>query len=86
MEKKFNKRYFFGFFLLSIFVGEYGYLKVRIGLFVLLIEGNMSYLDSLFKWENKMIKDIFYYCFFLVMGEMRVDVSVRKSGRVLGEI
>lgn len=86
VEKKLNKRHLFGSSPPSIFVGEYGYPKVRIGPLVPPIEGNTSHLDSPLKWENKTIKDILYYRSLLVMGETRADVSVRKSGRVLGEI
>lgn len=86
VEQKLNKRHIFGSSPPSIFVGEYGYPKVRIGPLVPPIEGNTSHLDSPLKWENKTIKDILYYRSLLVMGETRADVSVRKSGRVLGEI
>ncbi|BAD85256.1 hypothetical protein, conserved, containing DUF650 and DUF651 domains [Thermococcus kodakarensis KOD1] len=86
VEKKLNKRHLFGSSPPSIFVGEHGYPKVRIGPLVPPIEGNTSHLDSPLKWENKTIKDILYYRSLLVMGETRADVSVRKSGRVLGEI
>lgn len=84
--EKLNKRHLFGSSPPSIFVGEHGYPKVRIGPLVPPIEGNTSHLDSPLKWENKTIKDILYYRSLLVMGETRADVSVRKSGRVLGEI
>ncbi|MDI3474911.1 MAG: repair protein NreA [Thermococcaceae archaeon] len=86
VEQKLNKRHIFGSSPPSIFVGEYGYPKVRIGPLVPPIEGNTIHLDSPLKWENKTIKDILYYRSLLVMGETRADVSVRKSGRVLGEI
>ncbi|AMQ19446.1 Nre family DNA repair protein [Thermococcus peptonophilus] len=85
-EEKLNKRHIFGSSPPGIFVGEYGYPKVRIGPLVPPVEGNTSHLDSPLKWENKTIKDILYYRSLLVMGETKTDVSVRKSGRVLGEI
>ncbi|MBP1912214.1 Nre family DNA repair protein [Thermococcus stetteri] len=85
-EERLNKRHIFGSSPPSIFVGEHGYPKVRIGPLVPPIEGNTSYLDSPLKWEDKTIRDILYYRSLLVMGETRADVSVRKSGRILDEI
>ncbi|WP_297535138.1 Nre family DNA repair protein [Thermococcus sp.] len=86
VEQKLNKRHLFGSSPPSIFVGEYGYPKVRIGPLVPPIEGNTSYLDSPLKWENKTIRDILYYRSLLVMGETKADVNVRKSGRILSEV
>lgn len=86
VEQKLNKRHLFGSSPPSIFVGEYGYPKVRIGPLVPPIEGNTSHLDSPMKWENKTIKDILYYRSLLVMGETKADIHVRKSGRILGEV
>ncbi|NJF26067.1 Nre family DNA repair protein [Thermococcus sp. Bubb.Bath] len=85
-EEKVNKRHIFGSSPPSIFVGEYGYPKVRIGPLVPPIEGKTEYLDSPLKWDDKTIKDILYYRSLLVMGETRADVSVRKSERILGEV
>ncbi|USH00797.1 Nre family DNA repair protein [Thermococcus argininiproducens] len=86
IEEKINRRDIFGSSPPSIFVGEYGYPKVRIGPLVPPIEGNTSHLDSPLKWENKTIKDILYYRSLLVMGEMKSNVNVRKSGRLLSEV
>ena len=86
VEQRLNKRHLFGSSPPSIFVGEHGYPKVRIGPLVPPIEGNTSYLDSPLKWENKTIRDILYYRSLLVMGETRADVNVRKSGRILSEV
>ncbi len=86
IEKRINRRDIFGSSPPSIFVGEYGYPKVRIGPLVPPIEGNTSHLDSPLKWENKRIKDILYYRSLLVMGEMKADVNVRKSERILSEV
>ena len=86
VEQRLNKRHLFGSSPPSIFVGEHGYPKVRIGPLVPPIEGNTSYLDSPIKWENKTIRDILYYRSLLVMGETRADVNVRKSGRILSEV
>lgn len=86
VEKRLNKRVIFGSSPPSIFVGEYGYPKVRIGPLVPPLEGNTSHLDSPLKWEDKTIRDILYYRSLLVMGETRADVSVRKSGRILSEV
>ncbi|WP_456368086.1 Nre family DNA repair protein [Thermococcus sp.] len=86
VEQKLNRKHLFGSSPPSVFVGEHGYPKVRIGPLVPPIEGNTSYLDSPLKWEDKTIKDILYYRSLLVMGETRTDVNVRKSGRILGEI
>ncbi|KUH33737.1 hypothetical protein APY94_04705 [Thermococcus celericrescens] len=86
VEQRLNKRHLFGSSPPSIFVGEYGYPKVRIGPLVPPIEGNTSHLDSPMKWEDKTIKDILYYRSLLVMGETKADVHVRRSGRILGEV
>jgi len=86
VETKLNKRHLFGSSPPSVFVGEYGYPKVRIGPLVPPIEGNTSHLDSPLKWEDKSIRDILYYRSLLVMGETKADVHVRKSGRILGEV
>ncbi|RLF77692.1 hypothetical protein DRN39_03395 [Thermococci archaeon] len=86
LEPKINKREIFGSSPPSLFVGEFGYPKVRIGPLVPPLEGNTSNLDSPLKWENRSIRDILYYRSLLVMGETKADVNVRKSGRILGEI
>ncbi len=86
MEGKLNKRHLFGSSPPSVFVGEYGYPKVRIGPLVPPIEGETGYLDNPLKWEDKTIRDILYYRSLLVMGEIKTDVMVRKSGRVLDEV
>jgi hypothetical protein len=86
VEQRLNKRHLFGSSPPSIFVGEYGYPKVRIGPLVPPIEGNTSHLDSPMKWEDKTIRDILYYRSLLVMGETKADVHVRRSGRILGEV
>ncbi|NJD99078.1 hypothetical protein E3E26_04665 [Thermococcus sp. LS1] len=86
VEEKLNKRHLFGSSPPSIFVGEYGYPKVRIGPLVPPIEGDTSHLDSPMKWEDKTIRDILYYRSLLVMGETKADVHVRRSGRILGEV
>jgi hypothetical protein len=86
VEKKVNKRHIFGSSPPSIFVGEYGYPKVRIGPLVPPIEGNTKYLDNPLKWEDKTIKDILYYRSLLVLGESRADVLVRRNPRILDEV
>ncbi|ANF22986.1 Nre family DNA repair protein [Thermococcus piezophilus] len=86
VEERLNKRHLFGSSPPSIFVGEYGYPKVRIGPLVPPIEGNTSHLDNPLKWENNTIKDILYYRSLLVMGETTADIHVRRSGRILGEV
>jgi len=86
VEQKINRREIFGSSPPSIFVGEYGYPKVRIGPLVPPIEGDTSHLDNPLKWENKTIRDVLYYRSLLVMGEMKAEVNVRKSGRILEEI
>ncbi len=78
VEKKLNKRHLFGSSPPSIFVGEHGYPKVRIGPLVPPIEGNTSHLDSPLKWENKTIKDILYYRSLLVMGGKRGQTSASE--------
>lgn len=86
LEPKLNRREIFGSSPPSLFVGEFGYPRVRIGPLVPPIEGNTSNLDSPLKWENASIRDVLYYRSLLVMGETKADVDVRKSGRILGEI
>lgn len=86
VERIVNRREIFGSSPPSIFVGEFGYPKVRIGPLVPPIEGNTSYLDSPLKWENKTINDILKYRSLLVMGETKADVKVSKSQRILSEI
>ncbi|ASJ10107.1 hypothetical protein A3L12_01750 [Thermococcus sp. P6] len=86
VEEKINRREIFGSSPPGVFVGEYGYPKVRIGPLVPPVEGNTSHLDSPLKWENKTIKDILYYRSLLVMGEMKADVDLRRSGRILSEV
>ncbi|AHF79729.1 Nre family DNA repair protein [Thermococcus paralvinellae] len=86
VERIINRREIFGSSPPSIFVGEFGYPKVRIGPLVPPIEGNTSYLDNPLKWENKTINDILKYRSLLVMGETKADVKVSKSQRILSEI
>lgn len=81
-----NKREIFGSSPPSIFVGEFGYPKVRIGPLVPPIEGDTSHLDNPLKWEKARIGDILKYRSLLVMGETKADINVRKSPRILGEI
>ncbi|HIP88840.1 MAG TPA: hypothetical protein EYH24_02525, partial [Thermococcus paralvinellae] len=85
VERVVNRRKIFGSSPPSIFVGEFGYPKVRIGPLVPPVEGNTSYLDSPLKWENKTINDILRYRSLLVMGETKADVRL-KSQRILSEI
>ncbi|AIF69493.1 hypothetical protein PAP_05450 [Palaeococcus pacificus DY20341] len=86
VEKRINKREIFGSSPPAIFVGEFGYPKVRIGPLVPPIEGNTSYLDSPLKWENASIRDVLRYRSLLVMGETKANVDVKRSGRILSEI
>ncbi|MFA4640930.1 Nre family DNA repair protein [Pyrococcus kukulkanii] len=81
-----NREDIFGSSPPSIFVGEYGYPKVRLGPLVPPIEGETSYLDSPNSWENVTIRDVLRYRSLLVMGQVKVDVDVRKSERLIGSI
>ncbi|MFA4663130.1 Nre family DNA repair protein [Pyrococcus kukulkanii] len=81
-----NREDIFGSSPPSIFVGEYGYPKVRLGPLVPPIEGETSYLDSPNSWENVTIRDVLRYRSLLVMGQVKVDVDVRKSGRLIESI
>ncbi len=81
-----NRRHLFGASPPSIFVGEYGYPRVRIGPLVPPIEGNTKMLDDPLNWGNREIEDILYYRSLLVMGEIKADVNVRKGSRILNEI
>ncbi|ASJ16117.1 hypothetical protein A3L04_03000 [Thermococcus chitonophagus] len=81
-----NREDIFGSSPPSIFVGEYGYPKVRLGPLVPPIEGETSYLDNPSSWENVTIRDVLRYRSLLVMGQVRVDVDVRKSGRMIESI
>ena len=85
VERIVNRREIFGSSPPSIFVGEFGYPKVRIGPLVPPVEGDTSYLDNPLKWENKTINDILRYRSLLVMGETKADVRL-KSQRILSEI
>ena len=85
-EVRIDKRHLFGASPPSVFVGEYGYPRVRIGPLVPPIEGDTRVLDDPLSWRNKSINDILYYRSLLVMGEVRANVDVRKSSRVLSEV
>ncbi|NPA47791.1 MAG: hypothetical protein GXO14_03990 [Thermococci archaeon] len=86
VENRINKRHLFGASPPSVFVGEYGYPKVRVGPLVPPVEGDTSMFDDPMRWEDRSIEDILHYRSLLVMGEMKADVNVRKSSRVLGEV
>ncbi|MFA4646211.1 Nre family DNA repair protein [Pyrococcus kukulkanii] len=81
-----NREDIFGSSPPSIFVGEYGYPKVRLGPLVPPIEGETSHLDNPNSWENVTIGDVLRYRSLLVMGQVKADVDVRKSGRLIESI
>ncbi|RLF92240.1 hypothetical protein DRN82_00230 [Thermococci archaeon] len=81
-----NREDIFGSSPPSIFVGEYGYPKVRLGPLVPPIEGETSHLDNPNSWENVTIGDVLKYRSLLVMGQVKADVDVRKSGRLIESI
>jgi len=85
-EQRLKRRHIFGSSPPSVFVGEHGYPKVRIGPLVPPIEGNTSHLDNPLEWGDKTIRDVLYYRSLLVMGEVRTDVDVRKGGRIIDEV
>ncbi|CAB49349.1 Nre family DNA repair protein [Pyrococcus abyssi] len=70
----------------SVFVGEYGYPRVRLGPLVPPIEGDTKYLDDPMRWENVKLEDILRYRSLLIMGQVKVHVDLRKSGRIIQEV
>ncbi|BAA30977.1 Nre family DNA repair protein [Pyrococcus horikoshii] len=81
-----NREDIFGSSPPSVFVGEYGYPKVRIGPLVPPIEGDTSYLDNPLKWENARIEDVIKFRSILVLGQTRVHIDLRRSDRIIEEL
>ncbi|AEC51368.1 hypothetical protein PNA2_0451 [Pyrococcus sp. NA2] len=70
----------------SIFVGEYGYPKVRIGPLIPPIEGDTIYLDNPLSWENISIRDIIKFRSLLVLGQLKTHVDLRRSTKLVEAI
>ncbi len=58
----------------SVFVGSYGYPKVRIGPMIPPLHGDTTILDRAELWTGKSIEEIANYRLSLVLGTMNVDI------------
>lgn len=58
----------------SIFVGRYGYPKVRIGPMIPPLHGDTTILDRTELWTGKNLEEIANYRLSLVLGTMNVDI------------
>jgi hypothetical protein len=67
----------------SIFVGRYGYPKVRIGPMIPPLHGDTAILDKTELWTGKSIEEIANYRLSLVLGTMNVNVHDISSSRYL---
>ena len=67
----------------SIFVGRYGYPKVRIGPMIPPRHGDTTILDRTELWTGKSIEEIANYRLSLVLGTMNVNVHDISSSRYL---
>jgi hypothetical protein len=67
----------------SIFVGRYGYPKVRIGPMIPPLHGDTAILDKTELWTGKSIEEIANYRLSLVLGTMNVNVHDVSSSRYL---
>ncbi|HJU94517.1 MAG TPA: hypothetical protein VJ643_00655 [Nitrososphaera sp.] len=67
----------------SIFVGRYGYPKVRIGPMIPPLHGDTTILDRTELWTGKSIEEIANYRLSLVLGTMSVNVHDISSSRYL---
>jgi len=69
----------------SLFVGRYGYPKVKIGPMIPPIHGDTTILDKTELWPGKSIEEIVNYRLSLVRGKLSMDVN-ENSGRFLENI
>lgn len=67
----------------SIFVGRYGYPKVRIGPMIPPLHGDTTILDRTELWAGKSIEEIANYRLSLVLGTMNVNIHDISSSRYL---
>ena len=67
----------------SIFVGRYGYPKVRIGPMIPPLHGDTTILDRTELWTGKSIEEIANYRLSLVLGTMNVNVHDISGSRYL---
>ena len=67
----------------SIFVGRYGYPKVRIGPMIPPLHGDTTILDRTELWTGKSIEEIANYRLSLVLGTMNVNVHDISRSRYL---
>src|SRR5919204_6376308 len=58
----------------SLFVGHYGYPKVRIGPMIPPLHGDTSILDRTELWAGKSLEEIAKYRLSLVLGTMNVNI------------
>ncbi|MFL6489107.1 MAG: hypothetical protein ACJ70V_05740 [Nitrososphaera sp.] len=63
----------------SIFVGRFGYPKVRIGPMISPLHGDTTILDRTELWTGKSLEEIANYRLSLVLGTMNVDIHDTSS-------
>ncbi|MFC1455119.1 hypothetical protein ACFLQI_03475, partial [Candidatus Undinarchaeota archaeon] len=75
-----DKEEFFGASPPSVFIGKYGYPKVRVGVLVPPVEGDTRHLDSPELWfhENRGIEDVINYRNRLINNQFMADVKMRN--------
>ncbi|MFY9795174.1 MAG: hypothetical protein WAJ93_05745 [Candidatus Nitrosopolaris sp.] len=66
----------------SVFVGRYGYPKVKVGPMVPPLHGNTTVLDKPEMWLGKSIEEIVNYRFSLVRGVSNIDIH-NPSGKYI---
>src|SRR5919107_2814311 len=66
----------------SMFVGHYGYPKVRIGPMISPLHGDTTILDRTELWTGKSIEEIANYRLSLVLGTMNVNIYDTHSRHV----
>ena len=65
--------------ILSVFVGRYGYIKVKVGRMVPRIHGDTTILDKREMWLGKSIEEIVNYSLSLVRGVADITVYQNAS-------
>ena len=69
----------------SVFVGRYGYPKVKVGPMVPPLHGDTTILDKPEMWLGKSIEDIVSYRLSLVRGVLDIDIHT-KSGKYIDSL
>lgn len=75
---KFSLRTLSGAILPSIFVGRYGYPKVKVGPMVPPLHGDTTILDTPEMWLGKSMEEIVNYRFSLVRGVSSIDIDIHS--------